>query len=95
MRMPRLVRAAVVAVAIAATLGPPTASADIVARRDGSKAVYVPAAPPTPVTPDAADGFDLDDAGVGAAGMLALVVASAGLVSLQGRRHSSRDMRVA
>ncbi len=95
MSTPRFVRAAVVAVAIAATLGPPTASADVVARRDGSKAVYVPAAPPAPVTPDAADGFDFDDAGVGAAGMLALVVASAGLMSLHGRRHSSRAMRVA
>ena len=94
MRIPRLFRTAVVAVAIAATLGPPTASADIVARRDGSKAVYVPAAPPAPVTPDAADGFDFDDAGVGAAGMLALVFASAGLAALHSRRHSSRPARV-
>ena len=95
MGIPRFVRAAVVAVAIAATLGPPTASAgDIVARRDGSKAVYAPAAPPAPIRPDAADGFDLDDAGVGAAGMLALVFASAGLAALHGRRHSSRPARV-
>jgi hypothetical protein len=96
MGIPRLVRAAVVVAAIAATLGPPTASAgDIVIRRDGSKAVDVPAARPAPIRPDAADGFHLDDAGVGAAGMLALVLASAGLVSLRGRRHSSRPVRVA
>ena len=91
----RLVRAAVVVAAIAATLGPPTASAgDIVIRRDGSKAVDVPAAGPAPIRADEADGFHLDDAGVGAAGMLALVLASAGLVSLRGRRHSSRPVRV-
>ena len=92
MRIPRLVRAAVVAVAIAATLGTPTASAgDIVIRRDGSKAVDVPV-PPAPMSPDTADGFDLDDAGVGAAGMLALVAASAGVASLYGRRRSSRPI---
>jgi hypothetical protein len=91
MGIPRLVRAAIVAVAMAATLGPPTASAgDIVVRRDGSRAVDVPAAPPAPIRPDAGDGFDLDDAGVGAAGMLALVLASSGLVSLRGRRQSPR-----
>jgi hypothetical protein len=90
MRIPRSIRAAVVAVAIAATLGAPTAAAgDIVIRRDGAKAVDVPAAP---VSPDAAGGFQLDDAGVGAAGMLALVLASAGLASLRVRRHPSRPM---
>jgi hypothetical protein len=95
MEIPRLVRATVVAIAIAATLGPSTASAgDIVFRRDGSKAVDVPAARPAPIRPDAADGFHLADAGVGAAGMLALVLASSGLVSLHGRRHSSRPARV-
>ncbi len=93
MRIPRFVRAAVVAVAIAATLGAPTASAgDIVIRRDGSKAVDVPAVPPAPMSPDTADGFHLDDAGVGAAGMLALVLGSAGLVSLRGRRHCARPV---
>lgn len=85
MRIPRFVRAAVVVVAIAATLGTPTASAgDIVIRRDGSKAVDVPV-PPAPMSPDTADGFDLDDAGVGAAGMLALVLGSAAVV--MGRRR--------
>jgi hypothetical protein len=80
MRIPRFVRAAVAALAIAATMAAPTASAgDIVIRRDGSKAVDVPASLASPRT---ADGFQLDDAGVGAAGMLALVLASAGLVSL-------------
>ena len=88
MRIPRLVQAAVAAVTIAATLGVPTASAgDIVIRRDGAKAVDVSAAPPTPISPDTADGFHLDDAGVGAAGMLALGLGVAGLASLRGRRH--------
>jgi hypothetical protein len=94
MRILRLVRMTIAAVAIAATLGTPTASADIEIRRDGSKAVEVPAAPPGPTSLDTADGFHLDDAGVGAATMLALVLASAGVVSLRGRRHSSRQMRV-
>ncbi len=85
MKIPRFVRAAAVAVAIAATLGTPTASAgDIVIRRDGSKAVDVPV-PPAPMSPDTADGFHLDDAGVGAAGMLALVLGSAAVVI--GRRR--------
>ena len=94
MRIPKLVRAAVAALAIAATLGASTASAggDIVIRRDGSKAVDVPAAVPGPTTPTTADGFDLDDAGLGAATMLALVAASAGVASLRGRRNSSRPM---
>ena len=92
MRIPRLVRAAVVAVAIAATLGTPTASAgDIVIRRDGSKAVDVPV-PPAPMSPDTADGFHLDDAGVGAAGMLALVLGSAAVV--MGRRRPRSEWGV-
>jgi hypothetical protein len=93
MRIPRSVRPAVVAVAIAATVGAPTASAgDIVIRRDGSKAVDVPMKPLAQTSPDTAEGFQLDDAGVGAAGMLALVLGSAGVVSLRGRRESSRPM---
>ena len=88
MRIPRLVRAAVAALAIAATLGASAASAwaDIVVRRDGSKAVDVPAVVAGPTTPTTDDGFDLDDAGLGAATMLALVLGSAGLVSLRARR---------
>jgi hypothetical protein len=93
MRIPRLVRATVVALAIAATLGSPAVSAsDIVIRRDGSKAVYVPPASPPPASPDSAGDFHLDDAGIGAAGMLALVLGSAGAVSLRSRRHSSRAL---
>ena len=88
MRIPRLVRAAIAALAIAATLGTSTASADIVVRRDGSKAVEVPAVAPASTTENTADGFDLGDAGVGAAGMLALALGVAGAVSLRGRRHS-------
>ena len=92
MRIPRFVRAAVAAVAIAATLGTPTASAgDIVIRRDGSKAVDVPV-PPAPMSPDTADGFHLDDAGVGAAGMLALVLGSAAVVI--GRRRPRSEWGV-
>jgi hypothetical protein len=95
MRIPRFVRAAVVALATAATVGAPTASAgDIVIRRDGSKAVDVPATRPAPLRPDADDGFQLDDAGVGAAGMLAFVLASAGLVSLRGRRPGVSPDRI-
>ena len=93
MRILRLVRAAVVAAAIAAPLGAPAVSAaDIVMRRDGSKAVYVPPGLPAPASPDTAGGFQLDDAGIGAAGMLALVVGVAGVASLRGRRHSARPM---
>ena len=92
MKIPRFVRAAVVAVAIAATLGTPTASAgDIVIRRDGSKAVDVPV-PPAPMSPDTADGFHLDDTGVGAAGMLALVLGSAAVVI--GRRRPRSEWGV-
>ena len=80
MRTPRSARVAVVAVIIAATVGAPTAAAgDIVIRRDGSKAVDdVPAPPAAPTSPEAAEGFHLDDAGVGAAGMLALGRLTAG-----------------
>jgi hypothetical protein len=94
MRSPKPVRAAVVALAIAAPLATPAASAgDIVMRRDGSKAVYVPPAPPPPASPDTAGGFHLDDAGIGAGAMLAIVVGAAGVLSLRGRRHSARLMR--
>jgi len=90
MRIPRFVRSAVAVAAIAVTLGAPAASAgDIVIRRDGSKAVDVPTAPPAAISSDTADGFHLDDASVGAATMLALVLASAGLVSLRGRREET------
>jgi hypothetical protein len=93
MRSPRPVRTAVVAIALAAPLGAPAASAgDIEIRRDGSKAVYVPPAPPSPASSDTAGGFHLDDAGIGAAGALALVAAVAGAASLRGRRHSARPM---
>ena len=88
MRIPRLVRAAIAALSIAATLGTSTASADIVVRRDGSKAVDVPAVAPGSTSENTADGFDLGDAGVGAAGMLALALGVAAAVSLRGRRHS-------
>jgi hypothetical protein len=87
MRIPRLVRAAIAALAIAATMGTSTASAgDIVVRRDGSKAVDVPGVALS-TSEDTADGFDLGDAGVGAAGMLALALGVAGAVSLRGRRR--------
>ena len=94
MRSPRLLRAALVALAIAAPLAAPAVSAgDIEVRRDGSKAVYVPPAPLPHPDSDEAGGFQLDDAGIGAGAMLALVVGAAGVVSLRGRRHSARPMR--
>lgn len=87
------IRAAIVALAIAAPLGTPAASAgDIVVRRDTSKAVYVPPAPPPAASPDTASDFHLDDAGVGAAGMLALVACVAGVASLRGWRRSASPM---
>jgi hypothetical protein len=85
--------AALVVLAIAATFGVPAASAgDIVIKRDPSKAVYVPPAPPPPPASDTADGLDVGDAGIGAAGMLAIVAGAAGLVTLRGRRHSTRPV---
>jgi hypothetical protein len=93
MRIPRHFRAALVALAIALTVGAPTASAgDIEIRRDGSKAVYVPAAPPAASSSDSADGFHAGDAGIGAAGMLALVLGAAGVASLYGRRPFTRHL---
>ena len=85
--IPRLLRATVVAVAIAAAAGAPTASADIEVRRDGSKAVDVPAPVSAPTSPALTDGFDLDDAGVGAAVMLATVLGLAGVASRRVRRR--------
>ena len=70
----RTVAATVIAVALAA---PAASAGDIVIRRDGSKAVDVPAVPPNSAS---ADGVDL-----GVVGLLALVLASAGAVSLRRR----------
>jgi hypothetical protein len=83
----RHIRTAVVAATVAATLASPAASAgDVVLRRDGSKAVEMLAPPPAPAaTPDTADGFQLDDAGLGAVATLALVLASAGVASMRRR----------
>ena len=86
------IRAALLAFAIAAALAAPTASAsDLVFKRDPSKAVYVPA-PPPPASADSAEGFQLDDAGIGAAAMLAVIVGAGGLVTLRSRRHSARPV---
>ena len=88
MRTPRSARAAVVAVVIGATVGAPAVAAgEVVLRRDGSKAVgYVPAPSAAPTSPEAAEGFQLDDAGIGAAGMFVLALVTAGAISLRGRR---------
>ena len=98
MRTPRCPRAAVDAVVIGATVGAPAVAAgEVVLRRDGSKAVEAPRAvdrlaqrraelPPAPIRADEADRFQLDDAGVGAAGMLVLALVTAGAISLRGRR---------
>jgi hypothetical protein len=94
MRSPRPVRMAVACIALAAPLAAPAASAgDIVLRRDGSKAVYAPPAAPHEAGSDQARGFQLDDAGIGAAAMLALVAGATGVITLRGRRHSARPMR--
>ena len=89
MRTQGSARAAVVAVVIGATVGAPAVAAgEVVLRRDGSKAVdYVPAPSAPTTSPHRADGFQLDDAGLGAAGMLVLALATAGAVSLRGRRR--------
>jgi hypothetical protein len=76
-----------VAVVIGATLAAPTiATGEVVLRRDGSKAVEGPPLPPIPVSAEDADGFQLDDAGIGAAGMFVLALMTAGTISLRGRR---------
>ena len=61
---------------------------DIVIRRDGSKAVSVPPGAPPPASPDTAGGFQLDDAGISAGTMLALVVGAAGVL-----RFAAGDIR--
>ena len=87
MRTPRSARAAVVAAVIGASVGAPTAAAgDVVLRRDGSMAVEMPVPSAAPTSHDAAEGFQLDDAGVGAAGMFVLALVTAGAISLRGRR---------
>jgi uncharacterized protein (TIGR03382 family) len=91
MRTQRLARAAIVALAIAA-VGAPTASGDIVQRRDGSKAVYAPA-DTTPDRPTAEDGLQWDDAAFGAGATAALALASAAVLSGR-RRHRPRGLRV-
>ena len=87
MRTPRCARAAVVAVIIGGSVGAPAAAAGVVVlRRDGSKAVEMPVPPVAPTSPDAAEGFQLDDAGIGAAAMFVLALVTAGAISLRGRR---------
>jgi uncharacterized protein (TIGR03382 family) len=87
----KLARAAVVALTIAA-VGAPTASAGtIVPRRDGSKAVYVPA-DTTPDRATAEDGLQWDDAAFGAGAMAAFALASA--AALSRRRHRSPGLNV-
>jgi hypothetical protein len=93
MRISRFVRAAGAALAIVGTVGAPSASAaEIEFRRDGSKAVPVVVPALGPSDADTGDGFHLGDAGVGAAGMLALVLTSAGVVAVRGRRRPARPL---
>jgi hypothetical protein len=82
------IRTIAATLAIAASLSPATAAAsDIVIRRDGSKALNVPAdTTPAPTAANSTDGFQWDDAGLGAGAMLAIALASAGVVSVRGRR---------
>jgi hypothetical protein len=87
----RAIRVAGVGAVIAAVLAAPTAAAaDIDIRRDGSKAVDAPADPHASRNSVPPDAFDLGDAGIGAAGMLALVLTSAGAASLRARRRPMR-----
>ena len=88
MRTPRLAHAAAVALAIAA-VGAPTASGEIVPRRDGSKAVYVPA-DATPNPPTADDGLQWEDAALGAGATAALALAWVAVLS--GRRQRPRGL---
>ena len=85
-RIPRFARAGLAALAIAVTLGTSTASADIVVRRDGSKAVDVPAVP-APASSDSGDGLDPGNAAVGAAGLLTLALGTAGVFWLRGNQR--------
>ena len=91
MKTPRLARAAAVALAIA-TIGAPTASGEIVQRRDGSKAVFVPA-DATSDRPSADDGLQWDDAAFGAGATAALALACAGVLSGR-RRQRPRGLHV-
>jgi uncharacterized protein (TIGR03382 family) len=84
MRIPRLARAVLATVAIAA-VGAPPASGEIVLRRDGSKAVYAPAVT-TPDRPSAEAGLQWDDAAFGAGATAALALAYAAALSRR-RRH--------
>lgn len=91
MRTRRLAHAAVVALTVGA-VGAPTASADIVQRRDGSKAVHVPA-DTTPDRRTAEDGLQWDDAAFGAGATTALALASAAAVAGR-RRHRARGLQL-
>ena len=91
MRTWRLARGAVVAITVAA-VGAPAASADIVQRRDGSKAVYVPA-DATPDRSTAEDGLQWADAAFGAGAATALALACAAAVSGR-RRRLARGLHV-
>jgi hypothetical protein len=96
MRISTPIRAIAATLAIATTLLPAGASASgedpIVIRRDGSQAVYAPAiADPRGTSPQAAEGIDWGDAGLGAgAAALALALGTAGAFSLRRRRIGPR-----
>jgi hypothetical protein len=80
------IRAFAATLAIAAALPAAPATADIVARRDGSKAVYAPA-DTTHHSITAGDSFDWADAAIGAGAVLAAGIAAAGAVSVRIRRR--------
>ena len=80
------IRAIAAVLAIAATVPPVPAMADIVARRDGSKAVYAPA-DTTRHTVTADNGFQWDDAAIGAGAVLAAGLVAAGAVSMRAHRR--------
>jgi hypothetical protein len=77
---------ALLTLAVAAPAAPAAGDEDIVLHRDGSKAV--PVLVPEPPAPS--DGFDWGDAGIGGAGVAALLVAAAG-AQIARRRHTARS----
>jgi hypothetical protein len=96
MRISTSIRAGAATLALATTLLATSAwaSADdhIVIRRDGSQAVQVPAiVDPRGNSPQAAEGFDWDDAGIGAGvTALALALGAAGALLLRGELLAPR-----
>jgi uncharacterized protein HemX len=88
------IRATAATLAIAAAVQPASAFGDVVLRRDGSKAVNVPAdTSRVQTSPSATEEFDWGDAGIGAGtAVIALALGAAGGTSLRRRQtHATRE----